>query len=280
MTVAAPADPAIPERPDPEHLAVGRRSPWLREDQAAAEEHEEAMRADSYQHEMRRRMDAADRARGAARARLSGLIDKHNLDGRKTLAFWPGSAIVTALVVLDAIPLNWAAQAFDLDERRQLAGNTHPAGGVHRGDGRAGRGPPGLPPLCYPRSGHRLCRSGRAPYFFPDHGGRRRYRRRPAAGCRAQRDLAGLVFLGSAVMARTRSLGLPGPWPPRAARAAHQPGERAAWRRADEKLERHLGVLHRQLVRQPLYAAVLSGLTHAEWVAALERALRAQFTPR
>ena len=120
MTVTAPADPAIPERPDPEHpdpggLAVAGLAGWLREDRAAAEEHEEAMRADSYQHEMRRRMDAADHARSEARARVSGLIDKHNLDGRKTLAFWQGSAIVTVLVVLDAIPLNWAAQAFDLN---------------------------------------------------------------------------------------------------------------------------------------------------------------------
>ena len=115
MTVTAPADPAIPERPDPEQLAVAGVAEWLRADQAAAEEHEEAMRADSYQHEMQRRMDAADRARSEARARVSGLIDKHNLDGRKTLAFWQGSVIVTALVVLDAIPLNWAAQAFDLN---------------------------------------------------------------------------------------------------------------------------------------------------------------------
>ena len=43
-------------------------------------------------------------------AGVSGLIDRHNLDGRRGLAFWLGSVIVVCLVVLDAIPLNWAAR--------------------------------------------------------------------------------------------------------------------------------------------------------------------------
>ena len=115
MTVTVPANPAAPDRPDPEHLAAAGLAEWLREDRAAAEEHEEAMRAGMHQHEMQRRKESADRALDEARARVSGLIDKHNLDGRRTLAFWLGSAIVVCLVILDAIPLNWAAQAFGLN---------------------------------------------------------------------------------------------------------------------------------------------------------------------
>jgi hypothetical protein len=40
---------------------------------------------------------------------------------------------------------------------------------------------------------------------------------------------------------------------------------------------RNLGVLRRQLIRQPLYTTVPAGVTHGEWVAALEHALHAQF---
>ena len=74
------------------------------------------MRADTHQPEMRRHMETRQVRPRRRKARVSGLIDKHNLDGRRTLAFWLGSAIVIALVVLDAIPLNWAAQAFDLND--------------------------------------------------------------------------------------------------------------------------------------------------------------------
>lgn len=287
MTVTAPADPAIPERPDPEHpdpdgLAIAGVAGWLREDRAAAEEHEEAMRADSYQHEMQRRRDAADRARSEARSRVSGLIDKHNLDGRRTLSFWLGSAIVVALVVLDAIPLNWAAQAFDLNNADSwlvtlilLVASIGAMAGLEatRPDARRYAALAALTLTTY--AGLVALRTS----FLITVA------REGTAAALLQAVVlsaisAGLVFLGSAVMARTRSLRLSRALAAaRRARRTNQASE-AAWRRAEEKLERHLGVLHRQLVRQPLYAAAPAGLTHAEWVAALERALRAQFTPR
>ena len=101
MTVTGLDNPAKPDHPDPEHLAVIGVAGWLREDRAAAEEYEEAMRADTHRHEMQRRMEATDRAQDDARVRVSGLIDKLNLDGRRMLAFWLGGAIVLALVMLD-----------------------------------------------------------------------------------------------------------------------------------------------------------------------------------
>ena len=115
MTVTGLDNPARPDHPDPENLAVIGVAGWLREDRAAAEEHEEAMRADTHRHEMQRHMETADRALADASARVSGLTDKLNLDGRRMLAFWLGGAIIIALVMLDAIPLNWAAQAFGLN---------------------------------------------------------------------------------------------------------------------------------------------------------------------
>jgi hypothetical protein len=282
VTVTAPADPAIPERPDPGHLAVAGIAEWLHEDRAAAEEHEEAMRADSYQHEMHRRREAADRALGEVRARVSALIDKHNLDGRRTLSFWLGSAIVAALVVLDAIPLNWAAQAFDLNNADSwlvtlilLVASIGAMAGLEatRQDARRYTALVALTLTAY--AGLVALRTS----FLVTVVGE------GFAAALLQAVVlsaisAGLVFLGSAVMARTRSLRLSRALAAaRQARRASQASE-AAWRRAEEKLERHLGVLHRQLVRQPLYSAVPAGMTHPEWVAALERALRAQFTQR
>lgn len=285
MTVTTPADPAIPgppdpECPDPERLAVAGVARWLREDRAAAEEHEEAMRADSYQHEMRRRRDAADRALSDVRARVSGLIDKHNLDGRRTLAFWLGSALVVALVVLDAIPLNWAAQAFDLNNADSwlvtlmlLVASVGAMAGLEatRQDSRRYAVLAAITLTAY--AGLVALRTS----FLITVAGE------GTAAALLQAVVlsaisAGLVFLGSAAMARTRTLRLTRALAAaRRARRARQASE-AAWRRAEEKLERHLGVLRRQLGTQSLYSAVPVGLTHSEWVEILERALRAQFT--
>lgn len=287
MTVTTPADPASPEppdpeRPDPERLAVAGVASWLREDRAAAEEHEEAMRADSYSREMRQRRDAADRALSDVRARVSGLIDKHNLDGRRTLAFWLGSALVVALVVLDAIPLNWAAQAFDLNNADSwlvtlilLVASVGAMAGLeatHQDPRRyallAGITLTAYAGLVALRTSFLITVAGEG-----------------TAAALLQAVVlsaisAGLVFLGSAVMARTRTLRLTRALAAaRRARRARQASD-AAWRRAEEKLERHLGVLRRQLGTQPLYSAVPAGLTHSEWVEILERALRAQFTKR
>ena len=228
MTVTIPADPAIPDRPDPQRLAVPGLAEWLHEDPAAAEEHEEAMRADSYQHEMQRRREAAERVLADASARLA-LIDKHNLDGRRTLGFWLGSAIVVALVVLDAIPLNWAAQAFDLNNADSwlvtlilLVASVGAMAGLEatRQDARRYAALVALTLTAY---------AGLVAlaYFFPGHGGRRRLRRRPPAGRRAQRDLRGpgLPRVGRHG-ADAVAAAVPGPGR-RAPGAPHQPGERS-----------------------------------------------------
>ena len=240
------------------------------------------MRADSYQYELRRRKDAADRALSEVRARVSGLIDLHNLDGRRTLSFWMGSAIVVALVVLDAIPLNWAAQAFDLNAADSwlvtlilLAASIGAMVGLEatRQDSRRYTILVAITLTAY--AGLVALRTS----FLVTVAGE------STAAALLQAVVlsaisAGLVFLGSAVMARTRPLRLSRALAAvRRARRASQASE-AAWRQADEKLERHLGVLRRQMVRQPLYSAVPAGLTHPEWVATLERALSTQFAQR
>jgi len=275
-------NPANPDYPDPEGLAVIGIAGWLREDRAAAEEHEEAMRADTHRHEMQRQMEAVGRALADASSRVSGLIDKYNLDGRRMLVFWLGSAIVLALVTLDAIPLNWAAQAFGLNAASSwlvtailLAASVGAMAGleVTRRDARRHAALIALTLTAYVG-----LVALRASYLVTVAG--------ETVGAALLQAVvlsaisAGLVFLGSAVMARTRSLRLSRALAAvRRARRAYEDSETVV-RLAEERLHRHLGVLRRQLIRQPLYSTVPAGVTPSEWAAALEHALYAQFGDR
>ena len=282
MTVTASATPAVPDHPDPGHLAAAGLAEWLREDRAAAEEHEEAMRAGMHRHEMRRRLEAADHTLAEARARVSGLKDRHNLDGRRTLSFWLGSAVVAGLVVLDAIPLNWAAQAFGLNAADSWVVTfillTASIGAMAALE--AARHDPRryLTLVAVTLTAYTGLVALRTSFLVTVTGDGTATALLQAVVLSA--ISAGLVFLGSAVMTRTRPYRLSRAQArARRARQASQASE-TAWRRAGDKLERHLGVLHRQLIRQPLYTAVPSGITHPEWVDVLDRALRAQFAQR
>ena len=279
MTVTGLENPARPDHPDLETLAVIGVGRWLREDRAAAEEHEEAMRADTHRHEMQRHVETADRALADASARVSGLTDKLNLDGRRILAFWLGGAIIIALVILDAIPLNWAAQAFGLNAAGSwvvtmilLAASVGAMAGLEATRHNRRRYTALVVGMLTAYAGLVALRTS----FLVTVAGEAV----DAALLQAvvlSAISAGLVFLGSAVMARTRPLRLSRALAAtRRARRVLEDTE-AALRQAEEKLYRHLGVMRRQLIRQPLYSAVPPGATHGEWVAALEHALHAQF---
>jgi hypothetical protein len=282
VTVIGLENPAAPDHPDPENLAVIGIAGWLREDRAAAEEHEEAMRAETHRHEMQRHMEAANRTLAEASARVSGLTDKLNLDGRRMLGFGLGSGIVLALVMLDVIPLNWAAQAFGLNSAGSwvvtmilLAASVGAMAGLEarRHDARRYTALVAVTLTAY--AGLVALRTS----FLVTVAGE-------AVGAALLQAVvlsaisAGLVFLGSAVMARMRPLRLSRAIA--AARRARQAFEasEAALRQAEERLHRHRGVLRRQLIRQPLYSTVPPGVTHGDWVAALEQALHAQFAER
>jgi hypothetical protein len=282
VTVTVPGNPARPDHPDLENLAVVGVAGWLREDRAAAEEHDEALRADTHRREMQRRTEAADRALADVSTRVSGLIDTLNLDGRRMLAFWLGGAMVLALVVLDAIPLNWAAQAFGLNAADSwvvtlilLAASVGTMAGLEatRTDVRRYKTLVAIMLAAYAglvalRTSFLVTVAGEA---IADA---------LLQGAVLSAISAGLVFLGSAVMARTRPLRLSRALAAaRRARRAFEASE-TALRQAEERLQRHLGVLRRQLIRQPLYSTVPPGVTHGEWVTALEHALHAQFPER
>jgi hypothetical protein len=282
LTHMIPGGPVVPDQPDtdfdPSNLAVSSVAGWLQQD--AADEHDEAMRAYMHCLETRGRADAAGRALADSKARLSCLMDKVDLDGRRTLGFTLGALTVTALVALDAIPLNWAAQAFGLDAADSwfvtllmLIASVAAMAGLeitHRDSRWRGSL---IAIVCVAYAGLVALRTS----FLITVSGASLI----AALLQAlvlSGISAGLVVLGSVVMARTRPLGLSRA---RAAvrRAAHtSEASQDALRRADERFGRHLGVLRRMLGRQPVYATPPAGTTHAKWVAALERALRAQFT--
>ena len=282
MTVTIPADSAVPGHPDPESLAVLGMAEWLRADPAAADEHDEAMRAHTYSRETQARSELAARGLAEASGRVSRLTDMLDLDGRRMLGFSAGAACVAALVALDAIPLNWAAQAFGLNAADSwlvtailLVASIGAMVGLETTRHDARRHAALIVVMLTAYAGLVALRTS----FLVTVVGESL----PAAFLQAivlSAISAGLVVLGSAVMARTRPLALSRARS--AARRARRAGEASeqACRRADERLRRHLGVLRRQLIRQPLYSAVPPGLTHADWVAALEHALHAQFAER
>ena len=87
----------------------------LHEHQGMAKEIKATLRTRVYVQELARRADAAEAKAADAEQHESNLAVKLDPGERRPLPFGLGAAIVVALVILDAFPLNWAAQAFDLD---------------------------------------------------------------------------------------------------------------------------------------------------------------------
>jgi hypothetical protein len=255
---------------------------WLRNDPAAASEHDEAMRAATHRDEMHRRMGDAARELTAATENVSSLMGKDDLAGRRALGFGLGTVIIVGLTALDAIPLNWAAQAFGLNAAASwvvtmilLVASVGAMTGLEVTRHEARRRTALISVMLIAYAGLVALRTS----FLVTVAGESML----AALLQAlvlSAVSAALVVLGSAVMARTRSLRLSRARADarRAARASE--ASEYAWRQADEKFGRHFSVLRRHLVRQPLYSSVPAGVTHAEWIVALEQALRAQFTTR
>jgi hypothetical protein len=277
MTVAERADSADISV---ENLAMAKLATWFGQDARAAEEHDEAARAGTHRDEMRRRLESAVRALADTRGRVSNLKDKDDLAGRRGFGFGLGAVIVVALTAIDSIPLNWAAQAFGLDAADSwlvtlilLVASVGAMTGLEmtRHETRRRQALVALMLLGY--GGLVALRTS----FLTTVDGESFV----AALLQAlvlSAFSAGLVVIGSAVMARTRSLRLSRAWATELrARRASEASERA-WRQADEKFVLHFRGLRRQLALQPFYASVPAGVSHDEWVRALGGALRTHFT--
>ncbi|HEY1346312.1 MAG TPA: hypothetical protein VGF54_15100 [Streptosporangiaceae bacterium] len=265
-----------PELDAPASAAV---SVWMHDHQAVTAELEEAVRAHTHLQELEGRARQAAAISAAAQQRAASLTSKLDPDGHRLLGFGAGTAVVTVLTVLDAVPLNWAAQAFGLDSAGTwlitgilLVASVGAMAGLEltRGNARRRAALAAVIAVAYLalvvlRTQFLTAVSGTSPV---------------AALLQAvllSAISAGLVLCGSAVMARTRSLRLERART--AARRARQAAAaaQAAVHRAAEKMQRHLGVLRQMLIPWALASAAPAGVDHASWTAALERAIRALF---
>ena len=283
MTVTAFGGPGEPGRSQTDAQldaqASAAISAWLHDHPAVAGELEEAVRAHTHLQELKGRARQAASTATSAQQRAASLTTKLDPAGHRILGFGAGAAIVTALTMLDAVPLNWAAQAFGLEAVGTslvtgilLAASVGAMAGleVTRGNARRRAALATVITAVYAalvvlRTQFLITVAGASPV---------------AAFLQAlllSALSAGLVLCGSAVMARTRPLGLDRA---RAAarRAQHATATtQAAVRLAAEKLQRHLGVLRQMLIPWALGSAVPAGADPTSWTAALERALHALF---
>jgi hypothetical protein len=283
MTVTAFGGPGEPDSSRSDTELEGRASAavsvWMHDHEAVTAELEEAVRSHTHLLELEGRARQAATVAAAAQQRAASLTSKLDPDGHRILGFGAGAVIVTALTVLDAVPLNWAAQAFGLDSAGTwlitsilLVASVGAMAGLEltRGYARRRAALAAVIAVAYValvvlRTEFLTTVSGASPV---------------AALLQAvllSAISAGLVLCGSAVMARTRSLGLD-----RARAVARRTRQaaaaaQAAAHRAAEKMQRHLGVLRQMLIPWALGSAAPAGVGHASWTAALERAIRTLF---
>jgi hypothetical protein len=272
--------------PDPERddsTVQGRATATIKrllaEHPAMAKEIRETLRTRVHLQELMRRTDQAEQTEADAEQQLSNLDVKLDPAGRRTLSFGLGAAIVVGLVVLDAFPLNWAAQAFGLNQAGTwlvtfilLVASIGAMLGFELTRG-------------YPRRRGVLTVVVTAAYLallglrteFLAALGTDSFLVALFQSALLTAISAGLVLCGSAVLARTRFLNHSQARGAarRAARAANDAW--AAQRHAADKLQRHIGTLHHMLLPWALSSAVPAGVDHAKWVAALEQAIRALF---
>ena len=88
---------------------------WLAEHREVADKITETVRAHVHLEELAERAREAEHAQQEAVQHDAAHLTRHDPAGQRVLGFVAGSVLVILLVVLDAVPLNWAAQAFGLD---------------------------------------------------------------------------------------------------------------------------------------------------------------------
>ena len=148
---------------------------WMQDHPAVVGEIKETVRAHLHLEELDGRTREADRAVKEAEHRRGTLATKLDPGGHRIFGFTLGAALVAVLVVLDAIPLNWAAQAFGLDTAgtwlvtfilviASLGGNAGPGGDPQSPETARSLG-------CRDDGG--ISGAAGAPHRISDHGGRR-----------------------------------------------------------------------------------------------------------
>ena len=251
----------------------------LQEHPNMAREIQATLRARVHAQELARRAGEASQTKEDTEQQESGLAVKLDPGDRRTLGFGLGVAIVIALVILDAAPLNWAAQAFGLNSAGTwlvtfilvIASVAAMLGfEVTRSQPRKRGVLTAVVAAAY------LALLGLRTEFLITVSSESL----PVAlleSALLTAISAGLVLCGSAVLARTRSLNHSRARA--AARRAAQVAEdsRAEQLQATERLHRHIGSLHHMLLPWALLSAAPEGVDHAKWANALEQSIRALF---
>jgi hypothetical protein len=252
---------------------------WLQDHPRVGDGITETVRAHIHLEELTGRAREAKQAQRDAEQHDAALLTRHDPAGHRILGFTTGMTLVILLVVLDAIPLNWAAQAFGLD-----SGGTWlvtfilvvASIGAMLGFELTSRHPRRRALLAAVVATAYLALLGLRTQFLTTVAGESL----PVAllqSAMLTAISAGLVLCGSVVLARTRSLSLSRSRA--AARHARQAAAdaRAAQSAAADNLKRHIGGLRQMLLPWALGSAAPAGVSRVRWVAALERAVRQLF---
>ena len=249
----------------------------LREHPAVAKEIKETLRTRVHLRELAERTNRAEKTEADTEQHESNLAVKLDPGEHRILGFGLGLAVVVALVILDAVPLNWAAQAFGLNSAGTwlvtfilVVASIGAMLGfeITRGHPRRRGVLSAVVTVGY------LALLGLRTEFLIAVS----IDSLPVAVLQSAlltAISAGLVLCGSTVLARTRFLNHSRARA--AARRAAQVAEdaRAAERQAAEKLQRHIGSLHHMLLPWALRSAAPEDVDHAGWDAALDQAIRA-----
>jgi hypothetical protein len=238
---------------------------------------EEAVRAHTHlEQERQREADTRD-ALTRAEQRASGMTARLDLAGYRFAGFTVGAFAVAILLVFDAIPLNWAAQAFDLAAAAtwlvtgiMLVASAGAMAGIEltRKDSRRRAAL-----LFLMGAGFAALAVLRTAFLVTVAG--------ESLGAAILQAIllsvisAGLVACGSVVMARTRPLALA-----RALAAVKRARRTAATchdarRRAEERMQLHWVVLQRVVREWSIMSEAPAGVSHADWISALDRCMRA-----
>lgn len=252
---------------------------WLQDHPEIEGELKETVRAHIHFQELEARTREAEQMLQIAEQRYATLQTRHDIAGHRIFGCTIGLALVVALVVLDAVPLNWAAQAFGLDSGGTwlvtcilVVASVGAMVGFELTSG-------------HPRQRSLLAAVVGVAYLMLL--GLRTQFLTTVAGESAPVALlqsamltaisAGLVLCGSVVLARTRSftlshsLGIVR----RARRGAA--AARIAQGLASQKLQRHIGALWQMLLPWALGTAAPAGVDRAKWAVALRQSVRQLF---
>ena len=252
---------------------------WLQDHPEIEGELKDAVRAHIYFQELEARTREAERALQTAEQRYATLLTRHDVAGRRIFGWTVGLALVVALVVLDAIPLNWAAQAFGLDSSGTwlvtcilvVASVGAMVGFELTGGHSRQRGLlAAVVGVAY------LVLLGLRTQFLTTVAGEST----PVALLQSAMLTvisAGLVLCGSVVLARTRSFTLSHSLGIVRRARRNAATARIAQGLASQKLQRHIGALWQMLLPWALGTAAPVGVDRAKWAVALRQSVRQLF---